>query len=98
MLRIRFSICRPKAQWIVGVMIGASIWVVPALAEDRPAATGFRRGIAVAHALAGAAVEPAPSRAFVFPPFADSAKHLDKELKQLRRAGFDFIRLAVDPG
>jgi endoglucanase len=98
MLRIRFSICRPKAQWIVGVVIGALISIVPALAEDSPAATGFRRGIAVAHALAWAAVEPAPSRAFVFPPFADSARHLDKELKVLRRAGFDFIRLAVDPG
>jgi endoglucanase len=96
MLRIDFSTHRLTARRIGGLVIGVWLSLVPAHAEET--ATGFRRGIAVGHALAWAAVEPAPSRAFVFPPFADSARHLGKELKALRRTGFDFIRLAVDPG
>jgi hypothetical protein len=98
MLRIDFSIHRPTTHRIVLLAIGAWLAIVPAHAEDAPAATAFRRGIAIAHVLAWAAVEPAPSRAFVFPPFVDSAKSLGHELKTLRRTGFDFIRLAVDPG
>jgi hypothetical protein len=35
----------------------------------------------------------------VFPPFADQSRHLGAaELQSLRLAGFDFVRLAVDPG
>src|SRR5262249_47053686 len=85
-----------SAHWLAGLVLGAWLALGPAHAED--AATGFRRGIAVAHAMAWAAVEPAPSRSFVYPPFADSAKNLGAELKGLRRSGFDFVRLAVDPG
>jgi endoglucanase len=84
------------ARWLAGFALGALLALAPAHAED--AATGFRRGIAVAHAMAWAAVEPTPSRSFVFPPFADSARNLGTELKGLRRSGFDFVRLAVDPG
>src|SRR4051812_44233279 len=42
----------------------------------------FRRGIAVSH---------------VFPPFQSSAA-FGEELKSIKRAGFDFVRLVVDPG
>jgi endoglucanase len=58
----------------------------------------FRRGIGVTHAMAWAPVEPAPSRAFVFPPFAAANAFARDELRTLRLVGFDFVRLAVDPG
>src|SRR5713226_6663248 len=98
MLRLDVPISGLTARRVVGLVIGAWLSLGSACAEEGPIAAGFRRGIAIAHDLAWAAVEPAPSRSFVFPPFADSARHLDKELKTLHRTGFDFIRLAVDPG
>ena len=96
MLRINCLIPRICAQWIVGFAAGAWLWVAPCHAEDAPSVT-FHRGIAISHVLAWAALEPAPSRAFVFPPFQISAS-FDTELKAIRQTGFDFIRLAVDPG
>jgi len=87
---------RSAVRVIAGLAAGAWLAIMPAHADNN--SIGFRRGIAVAHAMAWAAVKPGPSREFVFPPFADSAKHLGQELKVLHRAGFDFIRLAVDPG
>jgi len=64
-----------------------------------PAAARFSRGIAIAHVMGWAQVEPAPSTQFSFPPFRGSGRSLaHEELIALRRAGFDFVRLAVDPG
>jgi endoglucanase len=97
MLRIHFP-TPSRTQRIVGLVIGAWLATAPAHAEDAATGAGFRRGIAIAHELAWAAVEPAPSRAFVFPPFPASTRPLEAELKALRRTGFDFVRLAVDPG
>lgn len=69
------------------------------MAQDADAALSFRRGIGIAHAMGWAEAEPRPSRAYVFPPFADTSRVLAAdELMALRRAGFDFVRLAVDPG
>jgi hypothetical protein len=63
------------------------------------AAARFSRGIAIAHTLGWAQVEPAPSTQFVFPPFRGSDRSLAyEELIELRSVGFDFVRLAVDPG
>lgn len=62
-------------------------------------ATPFHRGIAISNALEWAQIEPGPERAFVFPPFAAPSNALTvDELQTLRRTGFDFVRLAVDPG
>ena len=59
----------------------------------------FSRGIAVAHALAWADMEPTSSTQFVSAPFAHEGRSLAREeLAQLRRIGFDFVRLAIDPG
>jgi endoglucanase len=61
-------------------------------------ATEFRRGIGIG-AMAWAAVEPGPAKSFVFPPFAGPSYALRfDEVQTLRRTGFDFVRLAVDPG
>ncbi|MEJ0077569.1 MAG: cellulase family glycosylhydrolase [Alphaproteobacteria bacterium] len=63
--------------------------------SDQPA---FRRGIGISHIMAWAPLEPAPSKNFVFPPFTYPDATFARELKALRRTGFDFVRFAVDPG
>jgi endoglucanase len=63
--------------------------------SDQPA---FRRGIGISHIMAWAPLEPAPSKNFVFPPFSYPDATFARELKALRRTGFDFVRFAVDPG
>jgi hypothetical protein len=82
----------------IGVVLGICLSLVSAHAEDGQSAAVFRRGIGIAHVLAWAPVEAPPSRRFVFPPFEESPTALANELKALRDSGFDFIRLAVDPG
>ncbi len=63
------------------------------------AEAGFRRGIGISHVMAWARIEPGPARAFAFPPFSEPENTLTvDELRTLRRTGFDFVRLAVDPG
>jgi endoglucanase len=58
----------------------------------------FRRGIGISHIMMWAPLEPAPSKNFVFPPFAYPDAAFARELKALRRTGFDFVRFALDPG
>jgi hypothetical protein len=93
-LIVNLTVSRLSARSLAGFALGVLLALAPVRAEE----ANLRRGIGVAHAMAWAAVEPGPSRSFVSPPFADSARNLGAELKVLRRAGFDFIRLAVDPG
>ncbi|MBX9774378.1 MAG: glycoside hydrolase family 5 protein [Xanthobacteraceae bacterium] len=84
---------------LVAVVL-AGLWLAQAQAAEKQAeAPAFQRGIAIAHTMAWAQIEPGPSKAFVFPPFMDQGRRLDRaELQALTRAGFDFVRLAVDPG
>lgn len=58
----------------------------------------FRRGIGISHVMMWAPLEPAPSKDFVDPPFTYPDAQFTRELKALRRTGFDFVRFAVDPG
>jgi endoglucanase len=59
----------------------------------------FRHGIGMSHVMAWAAIEPRSAGQFVYPPFANvSDAQFSTELRTLRRSGFDFVRLAVDPG
>jgi endoglucanase len=74
-------------------------FVVPARAAGVDTETGFRRGIGLSHAMVWARIEPGPARVFAFPPFSDPGNALTvEELRTLRDSGFDFVRLAVDPG
>src|SRR5947207_3079129 len=98
MLQVNGLVSRCWAQRLVGVAIGAWLSIASGHAENAPSATGFRRGIAISHVFAWAPVKPAPSQDFVFPPFENSARSLGNELKSISRTGFDFVRLAVDPG
>lgn len=77
------------------------IWVFIFAAQADSAGTGtsFRRGIGISHAMAWARIEAGPAHTFAFPPFSDQGNALTRdELRTLRRTGFDFVRLAVDPG
>jgi len=81
------------------VVTAACILGVAATANAADEPAPFRRGIGVSHAMAWARIEPGPAREFAFPPFADEGNALTSaELQALRRTGFDFVRLAVDPG
>ena len=86
-LVVALSVC--AAAWL-----GGMARTVGALDQDN-----FRRGIGLGHVMAWAAIAPGPAREFVFPPFADvSYAQLATDLQAVRRTGFDFVRLAVDPG
>jgi endoglucanase len=83
------------------VFAAAAAWLcaVPAPAQTGGAGTTFRRGIGISHVMAWAAIAPGPSQDFAYPPFADvSDAEFSAQLQTLRRTGFDFVRLAVDPG
>ena len=88
-----------KGRRAFGLILAAllAIWLsAEAYAEARGIA--FRRGIGISHVMAWAPLEAAPSREFVFPPFSYPEAAFARELSALRRAGFDFVRFAVDPG
>lgn len=77
------------------------VWVCIFATQADSAGTGtsFRRGIGISHAMAWARIEIGPAHTFAFPPFSDQGNALTRdELRTLRRTGFDFVRLAVDPG
>lgn len=85
-----------RANWVALLALGAATSIAaPAAAAE--AGPRFERGIGVT-AMAWAAVEP-DTKAFAFPPFVGPSYALrPDELQALRRTGFDFVRLAVDPG
>jgi endoglucanase len=78
----------------------AAAWLCTATARAQTGAlTTFHRGIGISHVMAWAAVAPGPSQEFVYPPFQDvNDAQFSAELQTLRGSGFDFVRLAVDPG
>jgi endoglucanase len=83
--------------WFAAALIAA--WLVAQAANAQDAVKiQFRRGMGVSHVMAWAPLEEAPSKSFVFPPFSYPAAVFTKELDELHRAGFDFVRFAVDPG
>lgn len=89
-----------RVVFVVGLFFCAAAWLGGVArtvgAIDQP---NFRRGIGIGHVMAWAAIAPGPAREFVFPPFADvNSTQFATELQALRRTGFDFVRLAVDPG
>jgi hypothetical protein len=83
--------------WLLAALVAAWLPAHAAQAQDT-GTSGFRRGIGISHVMAWAPLEPAPSKRFVFPPFSYPDAAFTNELNALRRAGFDFVRFAVDPG
>jgi endoglucanase len=81
---------------IAFVIALASLLALPAAADDL-SPSPFRRGIAISHSMGWA--EIGPGQRFVQPAFSGPDRELTLgELTSLRAMGFDFIRLAVDPG
>ncbi len=69
----------------------------PSSAE--PTALAFRHGISIHHALNWANMPAGAGAQYVFPPFSDPTHVLAQaDLNRIRSAGFDFVRLTVDPG
>lgn len=59
----------------------------------------FQRGVGVHRPLNWASVLPSDRSQYAWPPFASSAHDVPEDLiEQIRRSGFDFVRLTVDPG
>jgi endoglucanase len=80
------------------LLAAAVVLAVAAPTASIAAAARFRRGIGIT-AMAWAAIQPGPEEAFAFPPFVGPSYALTRdELQTLQHTGFDFIRLAVDPG
>jgi hypothetical protein len=89
--------CSRNFPLLVAALLAAVLCMHAAQAQDG-VKSGFRRGIGISHIMAWAPLEPAPSKSFVFPPFSYPETSFARELSVLRRVGFDFVRLAVDPG
>src|SRR5262245_50162299 len=84
---------------LAGIAVTLWLTALPVAAQAQSDASAFRRGIAIAHSLMWARLEPPPSKQFVFPAFVAQSRRLEAaELQALKRTGFDFVRLAVDPG
>jgi len=97
---MRDDASKPTSNVFVSLLAGlvAACIVVCAAQAQNASEAKFRRGIGISHAMMWAPLEPAPSKSFVFPPFSYSDAAFARELKALRRTGFDFVRFAVDPG
>src|SRR5262249_12914543 len=86
----------PHFIWLVAAAL--ALWLhAPAQAQDL-GQHQFRRGLGISHVMAWAARAAAPSHGSVLPPFTYADATFTNELRALRRAGFDFVRFAVDPG
>jgi endoglucanase len=97
---MRIDALRSNGKLFVSLLLGlvAACLIVCAARAESAGEAKFRRGIGISHVMAWAPLEPAPSKNFIFPPFTYSDARFARELKALRRTGFDFVRFAVDPG
>jgi endoglucanase len=76
--------------------ITAPLW--PAPTRARPGVT-FERGVAIHNMMNWAAVEAADPGRYSWPPFAGpNYETSDALIRNVVKAGFDFIRLTIDPG
>src|SRR5208282_4018741 len=92
------SIRRVVAMSRLFALTAVGLCIIASRADSADIGTSFRRGIGISHAMAWAPIDSL-TRDFAFPPFADPGNALSRdELQTLRWTGFDFVRLAVDPG
>ena len=79
------------------ILICAATTVTAVLAAD--GASVFQRGIGVHRLLNWASVSPADNSLYTWPPFATAEHYVPDDLiTAVRKSGFDFVRLTVDPG
>jgi hypothetical protein len=79
------------------LLLAGLLPLVPAWAAEPEAP--FRRGINITRLFDTPKLLPGPERAYATPPFGPWREQVSEgELTRLREAGFDFIRLPIDPG
>lgn len=89
---------RPVLRALLFLLAAATALPGPAAAGPQPQAA-FRRGVGVHSMLNWAQVEPADRTRYRSAPFDGPAYDLpDALIANVREAGFDFVRLTVDPG
>jgi len=77
----------------------AVAWLFVMAAAASADTIGLHRGISMTRVLDWAQIKPGTTREFAFPPFPERSSTLTLDtLPALRRTGFDFVRLPVDPG
>jgi hypothetical protein len=76
--------------------VTAPLWAAPTLAR---AGAAFERGVAIHNMMNWATVEAADPGRYSWPPFVGpNYETPDALLRNLTKAGFDFVRLTIDPG
>jgi endoglucanase len=87
--------------WTV-VLLAALLSTLFAASRDSTAGKDipcFHRGVAIHNMMNWAAVEPSDPSRYVFPAFAGPNYEVsDTLLRNVAAAGFDFVRLTIDPG
>lgn len=87
-----------QSLWSTALHFGLVILISTTIGQAQTANV-FRHGVAIHDAMNWASIEAGPSKLYSFPPFSDAKHGLTRdELTIIRRAGFDFIRLTIDPG
>jgi endoglucanase len=83
---------------VVAASLGLLLALSPAVADERSAPC-FRRGVAIHNMMNWAAVEQSDATHYAAPAFAGPTYEVsDQLLRNVAQAGFDFVRLTVDPG
>ena len=89
--------CCNSARWIVA-LAAVLLSVLPGAAQDRLPAC-FNRGVAIHNMMNWAAVDKSDPPRYIEPAFAGpDYETSDPLLRNVVGAGFDFIRLTIDPG
>jgi endoglucanase len=82
-----------------GPLTFALFLTILSLDAAQPRADELRRGLNIHHAMNWAKLSSPTATTYLYPAFADDGHRLDmSELQAIRSAGFDFVRLTVDPG
>jgi endoglucanase len=83
----------------IGTLAFALLLAVLPLNAAQSRVVGLHRGLNVHNAMNWAMLQSPSSTRYVYPAFADNGHRLDpRELRAMRNAGFDFVRLTIDPG
>lgn len=98
------ALLRRRAFHFIIALVAELLLTLPLLAATQDLAATkdlpcFHRGVAIHNMMNWAAVEPSDPSRYVFPAFAGPNYEVsDTLLRNVAAAGFDFVRLTIDPG
>src|SRR5271166_1926742 len=91
-------VARRRVMQCILIAVAAPLRAVPVLGQPQNG-VAFARGVAIHNMMNWASVERSDPRRYSWPPFIGASYETsDVLLRNLAGAGFDFIRLTVDPG